>query len=332
MSKRVTFTTITPLPPSVSRAAAVAFVHDHLEMIDLNPLITDRHAISPPAHALPEETRCAWYSLTDRIAYLPGGLAASNVSYTAAFHDLPEGLQTHCYAPMGLETRSRWSVAGSLPGEPRQPVELGIGAPATGLYLREDVDLRCNILLAGFVKKTMKKSHVVLVERLKIKAELASKASGHAPPPPPKSSATPSQSVQSFGSIPTLWTPSTTYSPVNPSAPASGGSAESPPSPHFLSDYDRLQNPSRRPVSWGGDAGEAPSEAAGWPLGAGHRGYAHVSDYPAPLRIRPQGGGIQPARPPALFVEMEGSKYMPQRSQQDLAYPSQGGSHVPELE
>ncbi|KAH7150125.1 hypothetical protein B0J13DRAFT_284073 [Dactylonectria estremocensis] len=171
---RTTFTTITPLPPSIPRQVVIDFLHDHLEMIDLNPLIKERHPISPPPNSPPEEHRCVWYSLTDRIDYLPGGAISGQVSYTCAFHDLPQGLQTHCYAPMGLDIRDRWSVGGSLPGEPKEPVELGLNAPLTGLYLREDVDLRCNALMAGFVKKTLKKSHGSLVGRLAEKAKMVS--------------------------------------------------------------------------------------------------------------------------------------------------------------
>ncbi|KJK80465.1 hypothetical protein H634G_04704 [Metarhizium anisopliae BRIP 53293] len=165
MSKRTVFTTVTPLPLGLTRDAAVAFLHDHLQMIDLNPLIKDRHRIPPPRHAPDEELGCVWYSLTDKVSYLPGGLASSDVTYTAAFHDLPRGIQTHCYAPMGVETRSKWSIGGSMPGEPLEPMELGLGAPTTGLYLREDVDLRCNIFMASFVKKTIKKSHSTLQQQ-----------------------------------------------------------------------------------------------------------------------------------------------------------------------
>ncbi|KAF4982408.1 hypothetical protein FZEAL_1926 [Fusarium zealandicum] len=171
---RTTFTTITPLPSSITRQVVVDFLHDHLEMIDLNPLIKERHQIPPPPHASSEEQRCVWYSLTDRIDYLPGGVVSGQISYTCAFHDLPEGLQTHCYAPMGLDIRDRWSVGGLLPGETPQPVELGLGAPSTGLYLREDVDLRCNMLMSGFVKKTLKKSHGSLVDKLAEKAHMVS--------------------------------------------------------------------------------------------------------------------------------------------------------------
>lgn len=174
MSKRSVFTSITPLPAGISRQTAIAFLQDHVEMIDLNPLIVRRQRIAPPPHAAPEERRCVWYRLTDKVDYLPGGLATGDVSYTCAFHDVPTGLQTHCYAPLGLDIRDRWSVAGSLPGEAREPLELGlVGAPATGLYLREDVDMRCNIVMSAFVKKTLKKSHAALVQRLAAKASLS---------------------------------------------------------------------------------------------------------------------------------------------------------------
>ncbi|KAK1720936.1 hypothetical protein BDP67DRAFT_391370 [Colletotrichum lupini] len=179
MSKRTTFTTISPLPPGITRDAVLDFLHNHLEMIDLNPLIKERHLIPPPPNAPPEEHACAWYSLTDEISYLPGGLATGNVSYTCCFHDLPTGLQTHCYAPMGLEIRDKWTVAGSLPGEPVEPVELGIGAPLTGLYIREDVDMRCNVFTSSFVKKTLKKSHGLLVDRLKTKVHRTVVAAAH---------------------------------------------------------------------------------------------------------------------------------------------------------
>ncbi len=109
---------------------------------------------------------------TDKISY--GGVASSDITYTASFHNLVNGVQTHCRAPLGVDIRERWTVNGSLPGEPLQPVELGIGAPAMGLYLREDVDLRCNVIMSGFVKKTLKKSHATLVDRLTTRAQLSS--------------------------------------------------------------------------------------------------------------------------------------------------------------
>lgn len=174
MTKRTVFTTISPLPPGVSREIVLDFLYNHVDMIDLNPLVVERHPIEAPSDADPFEKDCSWYSLTDRIDYVRGGKVSGNVSYTCAFHDLPNGIQTHCRAPLGVDIRDKWTLNGTLPDEPPQPVEIGLGAPASGLYIREDVDLRCNILMASFVKKNVKRSHAALVNKLVEKARFAS--------------------------------------------------------------------------------------------------------------------------------------------------------------
>ena len=94
------------------------------------------------------------------------------ISYKGCFHDLPNGLQTHIYAPLGLDIREKWTIGGTLPGEPAQPRELGVNLPTQGLYLREDGDMRCNMLMSGFVRKNLDNSHKVLVERILKKAEI----------------------------------------------------------------------------------------------------------------------------------------------------------------
>jgi hypothetical protein len=172
MSKRSIYTTITPLPEGVSRATVLETLHTHTEMIDLNPLVKERHPIKPPAKASPEEYHCQWYEITDTVQYLPGGVLSGSVSFNACFHNLVDGIQTHVYAPMGLEIRGRWIVGGSLPGEPQGPVEIGKGIPLTGLYLREDSNVKCNILMAGIVKKNLKHSHAALVQRILARAQL----------------------------------------------------------------------------------------------------------------------------------------------------------------
>lgn len=177
MSKRSVFTTITPLPAGVTRETVMEFLLSHTEMIDLNPLVEERHPIKPPPQATPEEFHCVWYSLTDKISYLPGGMYSGKVTYTACFHDLGNGIQTHVYAPMGLDIKNKWTINGSLPGEPTQPHEIGKGIPLSGLYLREDVDMRCNILMTSFVKKNLRNAHSALVDRLVVKAQLYEAAS-----------------------------------------------------------------------------------------------------------------------------------------------------------
>ncbi|KAI1092699.1 hypothetical protein F5B19DRAFT_189312 [Rostrohypoxylon terebratum] len=181
MTKRTTFTTISTLPPGITREVVIDFLHNHVGMIDLNPLVIERHPIPAPPHATAEERQCVWWSLTDKVSYLPGGVVSGDVTYTAAFNDLANGVQTHIYAPMNTNIRERWSLNGTLPGEPPEPVELGIGAPRQGLYLREDVDLRCNFVMSSFVKKTLKKAHGTLVEKLLAAAAAATKALPQAP-------------------------------------------------------------------------------------------------------------------------------------------------------
>jgi hypothetical protein len=171
MYKRSVFTTVTPLPSYVHRDTVVEGLHSHGDMIKLNPLVVKYERCDSPRHAPVDEFYCVWYELTDKIRYLPG--ISGKVSYKACFHDLPTGLQTHVYAPTGLDIQEKWSVGGSMPGEPRQPIELGLtNVPREGLYLREDVNMRCSVFASDFVKKTLRRAHETLVQRLVVRADL----------------------------------------------------------------------------------------------------------------------------------------------------------------
>ncbi|KAI4285790.1 MAG: hypothetical protein L6R38_000343 [Xanthoria sp. 2 TBL-2021] len=182
MSKRTVFTTITPLPAGITRETVIETLHNHFEMIEygttirvtlslgLNPLVIERHPIKAPRKASPEEFHSIWYHVVDKINYFPG--YSGRTEFDVCFHDLKNGLQTHVYAPLGLDIKDKWTLGGTLPHEPKEPVEIGLGVPKEGLWLREDVDMRCNIMATGFVKKTLKKAHGTLVERLVEKAHL----------------------------------------------------------------------------------------------------------------------------------------------------------------
>jgi hypothetical protein len=166
------YTNITARPPSISRLTVLETLHSHIEMIDLNPSHESRVPIKPPPEATPEEYHCAWYQITDRVSYLPANMYTGKVVIKSCFHDLGNGLQTHVYVPLGIEIKTKWTVGGNEPGEPVLPVEIGTGAPVSGLYLREDIELKCNFLLTSFVKKTLKDSLATLVARLVVKSEL----------------------------------------------------------------------------------------------------------------------------------------------------------------
>jgi len=81
-------------------------------------------------------------------------------------------MQNHVYAPMGLDIKEKWTLGGNLPGEPVQPAEIGIGAPISGLYLREDIEIKCNFMVTRFVKKQLKDALSTLVARLVVKTQL----------------------------------------------------------------------------------------------------------------------------------------------------------------
>ncbi|KAL8674514.1 MAG: hypothetical protein Q9168_001106 [Polycauliona sp. 1 TL-2023] len=178
MSKRTIFTTITALPAGITRETVIETLHNHFEMIDcwaaltsiLNPLVIERHPIKAPRKASPEEYHSVWYHVVDKINYFPG--YSGRTEFDVCFHDLNQGLQTHVYAPLGLDIKDKWTLGGTLPHEPKEPVEIGLGAPKDGLWLREDIDMKCNIVATGFVKKTLKKAHGTLVERLVEKAHI----------------------------------------------------------------------------------------------------------------------------------------------------------------
>lgn len=174
MSKRSFYTSVTPLPAHVSRETAVALLHDHVEMIRMNPLVLRMEPSTAPPNATPEEAKVMhWYAITDEIVYVPGTKVKGETTYKAGFYDLPRGLQTHVFAPAGVDIKSKWSVGGSRPGEEKESAELGLNAPRDGLYIREDVDLRCSMFVMNFVKRNLKKGHIVLCERLVEKASQA---------------------------------------------------------------------------------------------------------------------------------------------------------------
>lgn len=174
MKKKEIYSNITALPSFIPRQLALDILHSHSEIITLNPLVIEHHAIPAPRDAPAEEYYSSWYEITERLQFVPGigRLGSGKISFRGCFHDVPWGVQTHIYVPMGVDLRHNYRIAGNQPGEPPEHRELGIGAPASGLYLREDIEIRCNITMTAFVKSNLKSATKVLVDRLIKKAEL----------------------------------------------------------------------------------------------------------------------------------------------------------------
>jgi hypothetical protein len=173
-------------------------LHDHHSMIDLNPLVLRHETTQPPPNAtLEEQVNCIWYLITDQIKYLPGNAAKSELNYKAGFYDLPHGLQTHVFAPGGVDLKAIWRVGGNMPGEKPEPAEMGVAKPASGLYIREDVEVRCNVFLHNFVKRNLNKSHGVMVQALINRPD----ESAHNTPRPSFFAESPTNSVRSTGPV-----------------------------------------------------------------------------------------------------------------------------------
>ena len=63
MPKTAFFTTITPLPAGITRKSVFDMYHDHLAMIDLNPLVVERFMCKPPRYAPTDEYWSMWYTI-----------------------------------------------------------------------------------------------------------------------------------------------------------------------------------------------------------------------------------------------------------------------------
>ncbi|KAH7026673.1 uncharacterized protein B0I36DRAFT_424339 [Microdochium trichocladiopsis] len=172
---REVYTVITPIPGFIPRQLALDILHSHKEVITLNPLVLDVKQIEAPRNAESDEYFSNWYEITERIQVVPGmgKLGGGKIKFNGCFHDMPWGVQSHIYAPMGIDMRNKYRIGGNQPGfEPPEQQEMGLGAPKDGLYLREDIEFKCNITLVSVVKAQMKAASKDMIARMIKKAEL----------------------------------------------------------------------------------------------------------------------------------------------------------------
>ncbi|KAJ5701805.1 hypothetical protein N7488_009353 [Penicillium malachiteum] len=175
MQRKELYTNVTLLPSSIPRQLALDILHSHSEIITLSPLVLSHHPIKAPRHATADEYYSSWYEIIQRVQYVPGigKMGSGKISFKGCFENVPWGLKTHTYPPMGIDLKSKWRIAGNEPHEEPDTTETRPpGAPQNGLYLLEEVEIRCNMTLMSFVKNQLKAALKVLVERLIKKAEL----------------------------------------------------------------------------------------------------------------------------------------------------------------
>jgi len=155
-------------PPCTTNASA-----------DRSACSTGVQAIEPPRTAASDEFFSNWYEITEIIAL--GFGAKKKIQFKGVFHNQPYGMQSHIYAPLNTDMRQTYKIGGNQPGEPPEQKELGVDTPASGLYLREDVNIKVNTpLMGGMVEKEMKQSSKVMIDRITRKAELLDEGKLHA--------------------------------------------------------------------------------------------------------------------------------------------------------
>jgi len=298
LRKKEIFTIITPIPGFIPRQLAIDILHAHSEVITLNPLVIDHKPIPAPRDAASDEYYSTWYEITERIQYVPGlgKMGSGKIAFNGCFHDMPWGLQTHIYAPMNIDLRNKYRIAGNQPGvEAPEATEIGLaelGAPSDGLYLREDIEIKCNITMVSFVKAQLKAAGKEMVSRIIKKAELLDAGVLHAMIEDGKlKTVNPldrSGTVKTPGPLPS---PTGTFSTVAPSSPGIPYQVPRPQSTQYV-----------RPGSRGyaGSAHSSPHPSPGYPP-------------PAQVHYAPQELQGSEATPAASFapVEMPGDYYHP---------------------
>ncbi|KAK5674667.1 hypothetical protein LTS10_012668 [Elasticomyces elasticus] len=179
MGKRTVYTKITALPSNIPRQLALDMLHSHEEVIKLNPLVTGVKGIEAPRDSRSDEFFSSWYEISEIITW--GFGLRKKISFKGCFHNQPWGLQSHVYAPMGVDMRNKYTIGGNQPGEEREARELGVQTPLDGLYLREDVEIVCGVpLTTSFVKKEAMAATGIMIDRMTRKAELIDAGKLHA--------------------------------------------------------------------------------------------------------------------------------------------------------
>ncbi|KAI1376267.1 hypothetical protein F4677DRAFT_86830 [Hypoxylon crocopeplum] len=146
-----------PVPPSVTKAAAVALLHDHAFFLKTEPHYVSHRALPPPADSSNEDASTAklayqlppgieplgkpavkLYEVVDNV---PNPVWSSSVVSKEEFVDLADGLWVRIRSPLAVVMETRWTIRERKGGD-----EEG------GLELVEDVDISCSKLLLGIVK------------------------------------------------------------------------------------------------------------------------------------------------------------------------------------
>lgn len=145
-----------PAGSGVSKASAIAKLHDHALFLDCGPYLVSYSAAPAPAwasYALPQGVRplaprVAAYDVKNKYE---NPIMGADISCTYEFVDLADGVWLRTHSPMGTVLDGAYTVR-----------EQGDGS----LEILYQATCRCNKALASMAKKEHERSSPVLVENL----------------------------------------------------------------------------------------------------------------------------------------------------------------------
>ncbi|TRX88314.1 hypothetical protein FHL15_010818 [Xylaria flabelliformis] len=333
LRKKEIYTIVTPIPSFIPRQLAIDILHSHGEVITLNPLVLSHKEIKAPRDAASDEYFSTWYEITERVQFVPGmgKFGSGKISFNACFHDLPWGLQTHVYAPLNIDMRNKYRIGGNQPGvEPPEPPEIGLaelGIPKDGLYLREDIEIKCHITMVAIVKAQMKAASKEMVQRIIKKAELLDAGILQAMIEDGRMKTYKPQNITYAGGL-----DEQSKSPqLSPSLPYGQGSPKSPTIPYQVPRpvSNSYQQPSRPGTS--GSLGPHPPQ---WQIQQviDENKSAHLHPELLQNRLAPPGSQAFPMELPGDFYHPQpSSQPSPTNQSMGRISPNPAGSHSPDL-
>ncbi|CAN9410752.1 unnamed protein product [Alternaria alternata] len=149
MRKKAQYVNITPSATSyIPRQLAIDFLHSHGEIIELNPLVTGHEPINTAR-------RSCRRILFNMMEAAQSNFEASSMTCPSACRHTLMRLQMSNCATSGRFAET--SLANHLSRKSWAQVR-----PPEGLYIREDVEIKCNMTMLKFVKKEMKAAAKVM--------------------------------------------------------------------------------------------------------------------------------------------------------------------------
>ncbi|KUJ06838.1 uncharacterized protein LY89DRAFT_790220 [Mollisia scopiformis] len=166
----------TPLPASTDRKSAIALLHEHATVQNLQPLVTDSKPIPVPSpnepvvteatSACPEGSTVDYRAVTIAVPFGPFG--STSITSKSAYMDADDGVIATFQAPMGVSGRLRYRVVATDDGK--------------GLILREEAKITGVSVMMPFILGTEKENHakhrMSIAKELERRAGVGGKVSG----------------------------------------------------------------------------------------------------------------------------------------------------------